>query len=52
MKRRYERCMAIVTASETLAEWELLEFEGKPLPEGANMGQVIGKAMGVLMQPI
>lgn len=52
MKRRYERCMAIVDASETLAEWELLEFEGKPLPEGANIGKIVGQAVGVLMAPI
>jgi 2-polyprenyl-6-methoxyphenol hydroxylase-like FAD-dependent oxidoreductase len=52
MKRRYERCMAIVNASETLAEWELLEFEGKPLPEGANIGKIVGQAVGVLMAPI
>lgn len=51
MDRRYERCMSIVNASETLAEWELLEFEGKPLPEGASIGQVIGKAVGTLMAP-
>ncbi|MFI1744155.1 FAD-dependent monooxygenase [Thalassobellus sediminis] len=51
MKRRYQRCMAIVDASETLAEWELLEFEGKSLPEGANVGKVIGQATGVLMKP-
>ena len=52
MKRRYERCMAIVNASETLAEWELLEFEGKPLPEGANIGKIVGQSVGVLMAPI
>ncbi|WP_209399798.1 FAD-dependent monooxygenase [Pseudozobellia sp. WGM2] len=51
MKKRYERCMAIVNASETLAEWELLEFEGKSLPEGASIGQVVGKAVGTLMAP-
>lgn len=52
MKRRYERCMSVVNASETLGEWELLEFEGKPLPEGANPGMLIGKTIGGLMAPI
>ena len=51
MKRRYERCMMVVDASEKLAEWELLEFQGKPLPEGANPGALIGKTIGGLMAP-
>ncbi len=52
MKRRYERCMNVVNASETLGEWELLEFQGKPLPEGANPGMLIGKTIGSLAAPI
>ncbi len=52
MNRRYERCKTIVNASETLGEWELLEFQGKPLPEGAHPGALIGKALGSLMAPI
>jgi 2-polyprenyl-6-methoxyphenol hydroxylase-like FAD-dependent oxidoreductase len=51
MKRRYDRCMMVVNASETLGEWELLEFQGKPLPEGAHAGQLIGKTIGGLMAP-
>lgn len=51
MKRRYDRCMTIVNASETLAEWELLEFEGKALPEGAHPGKLIGQTLGSLMAP-
>jgi len=51
MKRRYDRCMAVVDASELLGEWELLEFNGKPLPEGANIGAVMGQTIGRLMQP-
>ncbi|MFK7776248.1 MAG: monooxygenase, partial [Saprospiraceae bacterium] len=51
MKRRYERCMMVVNGSETLAEWERLEFKGEPLPEGANHGQLIGKVIGGLMAP-
>jgi 2-polyprenyl-6-methoxyphenol hydroxylase-like FAD-dependent oxidoreductase len=52
MKRRYDRCMAVVNASETLGEWELLEFQGKPLPEGANPGALIGRTIGGLAAPI
>jgi 2-polyprenyl-6-methoxyphenol hydroxylase-like FAD-dependent oxidoreductase len=51
MARRYDRCMMVVNASEKLAEWELLEFQGKPLPEGANPGALIGKTVGGLMAP-
>ena len=52
MTRRYDRCKAIVDASETLVEWERLEFSGQQLPEGANIGALMGKAMGLLRQPI
>jgi 2-polyprenyl-6-methoxyphenol hydroxylase-like FAD-dependent oxidoreductase len=52
MKRRYDRCMAVVNASEILGEWELLEFQGKPLPEGANPGALIGRTIGGLMAPL
>ena len=51
MKRRYQRCMMVVDASEKLAEWELLEFQGKPLPEDANPGALMGKTIGGLMAP-
>lgn len=43
MKRRYDRCMMVVDVSETLGAWELLEYNGQPLPEGANMGMLMGK---------
>lgn len=43
MKRRYERCMMVVDVSETLGTWELLEYNDQPLPEGANMGMLMGK---------
>jgi 2-polyprenyl-6-methoxyphenol hydroxylase-like FAD-dependent oxidoreductase len=52
MNRRYERCMMVVNASETLGEWELLEYQGKPLPEGANVGALMGKTIGCLAAPI
>ena len=51
MERRYDRCMMVVDASEKLAEWELLEFEGKPLPEGAHPGKLMGQTIGGLMAP-
>ncbi len=52
MNRRYERCMMVVEASETLGKWELMEFNGHPLPEGANMGMVMGKTTMALTAPI
>lgn len=52
MARRYPRCKAIVDASEQLVEWERMEFSGQQLPEGANIGALMGKAMGLLRQPI
>jgi len=52
MSRRYERCKAIVDASETLVEWERMEFSGEKMPEGANIGALMGKAMMLLRQPI
>lgn len=51
MKRRYDRCMMVVDASEKLAEWELLEFTGQHLPEEANPGALMGKTIGGLMAP-
>ena len=51
MTRRYDRCIKIVDASETLAAWELLEFNGQALPEGAHPGKLIGQAIGSLMAP-
>lgn len=51
MKRRYDRCMMVVNGSETLAEWEKLEFKGLPLPEDANHGKLIGGVIGGLMAP-
>ena len=43
MNRRLERCMMVVNVSETLGAWELLEYNDQPLPEGANMGMLMGK---------
>jgi 2-polyprenyl-6-methoxyphenol hydroxylase-like FAD-dependent oxidoreductase len=52
MQRRYERCRMVVDASETLGRWELMQFEGKQLPEGANVGALMGKTCGALTAPI
>lgn len=52
MQRRFERCKVVVDVSNTLAEWERLEWAGQPLPEGANMGALMGKTLGALTAPI
>ena len=52
MKRRYDRCKLIVDVSNTLAEWERMEWSGIPLPEGANMGMLMGKTLMALSAPI
>jgi 2-polyprenyl-6-methoxyphenol hydroxylase-like FAD-dependent oxidoreductase len=50
--RRYDRCKMIVDTSNQLAEWEQMEWKGIPLPEGANMGVTMGKALAMLAAPI
>jgi 2-polyprenyl-6-methoxyphenol hydroxylase-like FAD-dependent oxidoreductase len=52
MSRRYERCKMVCDASETLAKWEQMEWQGIPLPEGANMGALMGKTLAALTAPI
>jgi 2-polyprenyl-6-methoxyphenol hydroxylase-like FAD-dependent oxidoreductase len=52
MSRRFERCKMVIDASNTLAEWEQMEWKGIPLPEGANMGMLMGKTLGALAAPI
>ncbi len=52
MTRRYERCKTIVDVSNTLAEWEQMEWKGIPLPEGANIGALMGKTLMGLTAPI
>ncbi len=52
MKRRYERCKMIIDVSNTLAEWEQMEWRGEQLPEGANIGMLMGKTLGALAAPI
>ena len=52
MTRRYDRCKMVIDASNTLAEWEQMEWKGIPLPEGANMGALMGKTLAALAAPI
>lgn len=52
MDRRLERCMMVVEASETLGKWEVMEYSGQALPEGANMGALMGKTTMALTQDI
>lgn len=52
MNRRYDRCKMVCDASMKLAEWEQMEWKGIPLPEGANMGALMGKTLAALAAPI
>jgi len=52
MDRRLARCMMVVDASETLGKWEVMEYSGQSLPEGANMGALMGKTTMALTQEI
>jgi 2-polyprenyl-6-methoxyphenol hydroxylase-like FAD-dependent oxidoreductase len=52
MKRRFERCKLVIDVSNTLADWEQKEWRGEPLPEGANVGMLMGKTLAALAQPI
>jgi 2-polyprenyl-6-methoxyphenol hydroxylase-like FAD-dependent oxidoreductase len=52
MHRRFERCKMVVDVSETLGAWEVLEYNDKPLPEGANMGMLMGKTGMALAEEI
>ncbi|MFD2719602.1 FAD-dependent monooxygenase [Hymenobacter monticola] len=51
MNRRFERCKMVVDSSNTVSEWEQLEWQGK-LPEGANVAAMIGQASGRMGAPI
>jgi len=52
MQRRYERCKLVIDVSNRLAEWEQKEWRGEPLPEGANIGALMGKTLAELAKPI
>lgn len=51
MDRRLERCKMVVDVSVQIGELEQLDWKGQ-LPEGANIGLVMGKALGAMMKPI
>ena len=52
MQRRYERCKMVVDVSKQVGELEQMEWKGIPLPEGANIGALMGRTLGALGAPI
>lgn len=51
MARRYERCKLVVDVSAQVGELEQLDWQGK-LPEGVNIGALMGKTLAALGAPI
>ncbi|TAE31828.1 MAG: monooxygenase [Cytophagales bacterium] len=51
MARRYDRCKMVVDVSAQVGELEQLEWQGR-LPEGANIGALMGKTLFALGAPI
>jgi 2-polyprenyl-6-methoxyphenol hydroxylase-like FAD-dependent oxidoreductase len=51
MNRRLDRCKMVVDVSVQVGELEQLDWQGQ-LPEGTNIGAIMGKALGAMMQPI
>jgi len=51
MKRRFGRCKLVVDASKQIGELEQLEWKGL-LPKDVNIGAVMGRTLGAMMQPI
>lgn len=51
MERRLERCKMVVDASVQIGQMEQLDWQGK-LPEGVNIGAMVGKASAAMQQPI
>ncbi len=51
MDRRLERCKMIVDVSVQIGELEQLDWKGQ-MPEGTNIGAIMGRALGAMMQPI
>jgi len=51
MDRRLERCKMVVDVSVQVGELEQLDWKGQ-LPEGTNIGAIMGKALGAMMKPI
>ena len=51
MDRRLGRCKMVVDVSVQLGELEQLDWKGQ-MPEGTNIGAIMGRALGAMMQPI
>ena len=51
MDRRLARCKMVVDVSVQIGEMEQFDWKGQ-LPEGVNIGAMIGKASGAMQQPI
>jgi len=51
MQRRYDRCKLVVDISKQIGDLEQLEWKGKP-KEGVNIGAIMGRTLGAMMQPI
>jgi 2-polyprenyl-6-methoxyphenol hydroxylase-like FAD-dependent oxidoreductase len=51
MQRRFDRCKLVVDMSKQIGELEQLEWKGQP-KEGANIGAIMGRTLGAMMQPI
>jgi 2-polyprenyl-6-methoxyphenol hydroxylase-like FAD-dependent oxidoreductase len=51
MDRRLQRCKMVVDVSVQVGELEQLDWKGQ-LPEGTNIGAIMGRALGAMMQPI
>ncbi|MDQ3842416.1 MAG: FAD-dependent monooxygenase [Bacteroidota bacterium] len=51
MDRRLDRCKMVVDVSVQIGELEQQDWKGQ-LPEGVNIGAIMGKALGAMMKPI
>ncbi len=51
IERRLARCKMVVDVSVQIGEMEQLDWKGQ-LPEGVNVGAMIGRASGAMQQPI
>jgi 2-polyprenyl-6-methoxyphenol hydroxylase-like FAD-dependent oxidoreductase len=51
MQRRLDRCKMVVEASKQVGELEQLEWKGL-LPKEVNIGAIMGKTLGAMMQPV
>ena len=51
MTRRIGRCTMVVEASGQIGKWEQLEWQGL-LPDGANIGALMGRTLSAMAVPI